>query len=54
MEGSPRRAGDPDILVAEASRIQDVLGWQPQHDDLDFLVRTSLQWEKYLQAHPAN
>ncbi len=53
IEEAPRRAGDPAILVAEASRIQEVLGWKPQHDDLDFIVATSLQWEQHLQDHPA-
>ncbi|MDP7093718.1 MAG: UDP-glucose 4-epimerase GalE, partial [Gammaproteobacteria bacterium] len=51
---SPRRAGDPPILIAVADRIQEVLGWQPQHDDLDFIVRTSLAWEKRLLDKPAD
>jgi UDP-glucose 4-epimerase len=42
----PRRAGDPPTLVADASRIRAVLGWEPRHDDLDFIVRTSLDWER--------
>ena len=31
---APRRAGDPPTLVARASRIRSLLGWQPRHDDL--------------------
>ena len=42
----PRRAGDPPELVAVAKKIQSVLGWIPQHDDLDTIVRTSLDWER--------
>jgi UDP-glucose 4-epimerase len=42
----PRRAGDPPELVAVADRIRDVLGWTPQFDDLDTIVRTSLDWER--------
>ena len=34
-----RRAGDPAILVADASRARDVLGWRAQHSDLDTIVR---------------
>jgi len=49
----PRRAGDPDRLVAEASRIREVLGWRPQYHSLDFIVETSLAWERHLQQHPA-
>ncbi len=46
----PRRAGDPPALVARADRIRDLLGWTPRHDDLDFIVRTSLDWERTLLA----
>ena len=41
-----RRAGDPPVLVAQAERIRDVLQWAPRCDDLDFIVRTSLAWER--------
>jgi UDP-glucose 4-epimerase len=40
-----RRLGDPPVLVAEADRIKTVLGWEPRFDDLDFIVKTSLDWE---------
>lgn len=42
----PRRAGDPPELVADNRRIAEVLGWTPRHDDLDFIVRTALAWER--------
>jgi len=45
-----RRAGDPPELVAVADRVRDVLRWQPQFDDLDTIVRTSLQWERRIAA----
>jgi UDP-glucose 4-epimerase len=48
----PRRAGDPPILVARADRIRSVLGWQPRLDDLDTIVKTSLQWEQRLALEP--
>jgi UDP-glucose 4-epimerase len=43
-----RRAGDPPMLVADASRIRDALGWTPRHDDLDYVVSTALRWEQRL------
>ena len=49
----PRRPGDSPALIAESHRIRDVLGWQPQHDDLEFIVRTALAWEKRLADQPA-
>ncbi|SFN00337.1 UDP-glucose 4-epimerase GalE [Dokdonella immobilis] len=42
----PRRAGDPPVLVARSERLKSVLGWRPEHDDLDFIVRTALEWER--------
>ena len=49
---SPRRAGDPPVLVARAERIRSVLGWRPRLDDLDTIVRTSLSWERQLLRNP--
>ena len=49
----PRRAGDPPALIAKADRIRDVLGWQPQRDDLEFIVKTALAWEKHLLTQAA-
>jgi UDP-glucose 4-epimerase len=46
----PRRAGDPPTLVARASRIRSLLGWQPRHDSLKDIVETSLAWERKLAA----
>lgn len=45
---SPRRAGDPAAIVAGADRIRKVLGWQPKHDDLDFIVKSAFEWEIHL------
>jgi UDP-glucose 4-epimerase len=45
-----RRAGDPPELVAGAERIREVLGWTPRFDDLDTIVRTSLEWERKIAA----
>jgi len=48
-----RRAGDPPTLIAEAQRIEQLLDWHPQHDDLDFIARTSLEWERRLDGQGA-
>jgi UDP-glucose 4-epimerase len=48
----PRRPGDPPSLIAKADRVRNVLKWAPRHDDLDTIVRTSLEWEKRLKAEP--
>ncbi len=40
----PRRAGDPASLIADASLAKRVLGWSPEHSDLETIVRTAWQW----------
>jgi len=47
-----RRAGDPPVLVADAARIGQVLGWTPRLDDLDQIARSSLAWERRLALAP--
>ena len=44
----PRRAGDPDALVADNGRILATLPWRPQRDDLDTIVADALAWERKL------
>lgn len=46
----PRRAGDPPELIAVANRVREVLGWEPQYDNLDTIVHTSLAWERRIAA----
>lgn len=43
---APRRAGDPPELIADSTKLRDEFGWQPEHDDLDEIVRTALEWEE--------
>ena len=54
IEEQPRRAGDPPMLIARAERIRNVLGWTPQHDDLETIVKTALDWERRLLARAAS
>jgi UDP-glucose 4-epimerase len=50
VELQARRAGDPPALVAAVDKIQRTLDWTPRYDDLDFIVKTSLDWERKLKA----
>jgi UDP-glucose 4-epimerase len=43
-----RRAGDPDALVADNTRILATLDWTPKRADLDGIVRDALAWERKL------
>jgi UDP-glucose 4-epimerase len=49
---SPRRAGDPPMLIARADRIRSQLNWQPRLDDLDTIVRSAWNWEQRLSREP--
>jgi UDP-glucose 4-epimerase len=49
----PRRAGDPTAIVAGATRVREVLGWQPKYANLDFIVASALAWEKHLERRNA-
>ena len=43
-----RRPGDPAAIVASNERIRTKLGWSPQHDNLEEIVRQALDWERRL------
>ena len=43
-----RRAGDPAEIVADAALARKTLGWKPEHDDLDEIVRHAFHWERKL------
>src|SRR3954466_1664537 len=47
-----RRAGDPPSLIARCDTVREVLNWTPKLDDIDVIVRTSLDWERRLQREP--
>ncbi|MBP2664728.1 MAG: galE [Firmicutes bacterium] len=38
VKETPRRAGDPAVLVASSARIKEELGWQPRYSDLDNII----------------
>jgi UDP-glucose 4-epimerase len=50
---SPRRAGDPDALVADNARILARTSWRPRRADLDGIVRDALAWERHLAMRNA-
>ena len=46
---TPRRPGDPDILIADSEAINHDLGWAPQYPDLRRIVESAWHWHR---AHP--
>ncbi|RYF43529.1 MAG: UDP-glucose 4-epimerase GalE [Comamonadaceae bacterium] len=48
VRDEPARAGDPPVLVADASLAREELGWTPQYADLDTIVAHAWEWEQRL------
>lgn len=46
---SPRRAGDPAVLIASSARIKRELGWMPERQDLRTIITSAWKW---MQQHP--
>ena len=48
VEEGKRRAGDPSVLVADASLARSLLNWNPQYPELKDIIRHAWAWEKRL------
>jgi UDP-glucose 4-epimerase len=46
---SPRRPGDPSVLVASSEKIRSELGWKPEKPELETMISDAWNW---MQAHP--
>jgi UDP-glucose 4-epimerase len=46
-----RRPGDPAILVADASRARQELGWVPRSSDLEKIIQSAWNWEQSFFSH---
>lgn len=44
-----RRAGDPAKLIASSNKAKSVLGWKPEHADLEEIIASAWKWHK---SHP--
>jgi UDP-glucose 4-epimerase len=46
---SPRRPGDPAVLVASKDKLHGTLGWEAQHSTLEEIISSAWNWR---QKHP--
>jgi UDP-glucose 4-epimerase len=46
---SPRRSGDPAVLVASSDKIRSELGWKPEKPELEVMISDAWDW---MQRHP--
>lgn len=49
-ETTPRRAGDPAMLIADSRKVRAELGWDPKYPDLNSIVQSAWDWH---QSHPS-
>ncbi len=42
----PRRAGDPPRLVASAGKARADLGWKPEYQNIEEIIKTAWNWEQ--------
>jgi UDP-glucose 4-epimerase len=45
----PRRAGDPPVLTADASKAARELGWTPRLSSVDDIIDTAWRWRQRSQ-----
>jgi UDP-glucose 4-epimerase len=46
---SPRRDGDPPILVGSSEKARSLLGWTPRYGDINVIVETAWKWHRKLE-----
>jgi len=46
IQVTPRRAGDPAILIASSEKAQKELGWRPQLNSLEQIVESAWNWHR--------
>jgi UDP-glucose 4-epimerase len=49
-----RRAGDPPVLVANTTRANSELGWEPRHSSVDNIVQTAVKWYNKINKKDLN
>jgi UDP-glucose 4-epimerase len=49
---APRRPGDPAQLIADTAAIRTELDWRPRFDEIGFIVRSAIEWERRLAEAP--
>ena len=42
----PRRPGDPAVLIASSRKIEQELGWRPEHTNIEAIVRSAWEWHQ--------
>ena len=51
FETGSRREGDAAMLVSNVSKLHQFLDWKPKHNDLSFIIKTAIEWERKLMEN---
>ena len=46
LEVTERRAGDPAKLIASSTKAREILGWKPQFEDINIMIKDAWNWEQ--------
>lgn len=46
VKSGPRRTGDPPLLIADATRVRNELGWMPKLSDPGTIIETAWNWHR--------
>lgn len=49
FEIGPRRKSDSEYIVANTKKFRNHFKWKPSYNDLSYILKTSLEWEKKLK-----
>jgi UDP-glucose 4-epimerase len=41
-----KRPGDPAVLIASSDKIKKALGWKPEYEDLETIIKTAWKWHQ--------
>jgi UDP-glucose-4-epimerase GalE len=45
---TPRRIGDPPVLIADISKANEILGWKPENSNLETIITSALIWHNFI------
>tara|TARA_B100000029_G_scaffold510424_1_gene601862 strand:+ start:173 stop:1156 length:984 start_codon:yes stop_codon:yes gene_type:complete len=45
-EYGDRRLGDSEVLISDVSKLNNFINWKPKYNDLNTILKTSIDWEK--------
>jgi UDP-glucose 4-epimerase len=45
----PRRPGDSELIVSNVEKFMKYFSWKPKYNDLNYILKTALNWEKQLK-----